>query len=73
MGDTRSIPSSEMIIEDLLENTDNKKNISKNTKNITTVFDEDIKDYDISKSEIQLLIKRSRWTVFCLQHSKCEI
>ena len=32
VGDTRSIPSSEMIIEDLLENTDNKKNISKNTK-----------------------------------------
>ena len=54
MGDTRSIPSSEMIIEDLLENTDNKKNISKNTKNITTVFDEDIKDYDISKSEISI-------------------
>ena len=52
VGDTRSIPSSEMIIEDLLENSDNKKNISKNTKNITTVFDQDIKDYDISKSEI---------------------
>ncbi len=54
VGDTRSIPSSEMIIEDLLENTDNKKNISKNTKNIATVFDEDIKNYDISKSKISI-------------------
>ena len=54
VGDTRSIPSSEMIIEDLLQNTDNKKNISKNSKSITTEFDEDIKAYNFSKSEISI-------------------
>ena len=63
-----------MIIEDLLENTDNKKNISKNTKNITTVFDEDIKDYDISKSEISITkVKEIDGQHFVYSITKCEI
>ena len=66
MGDTRSIPSSEMIIEDLLENTDNKKNISKNTKNIKQFLMKILKIMIFLNLKFQHKVKKNRWTAFCL-------